>query len=98
MERYAYLYPFSRDVALYESLVDQVYRYRMVIGQPDQEELLRHLHERLEDGTLDGDDLAGLYVNLCPYVWRREGGERAKVSLAQGDYYSCIRKRAAFVD
>ena len=73
VERYAYLYPFSRDVALYESLVNQVYRYRMVIGQPDQEELLRHLHERLEDGTLDGDDLAGLYVNLCPYVWRREG-------------------------
>ena len=82
LERYAYLYPFSRDVALYESLVDQVYRYRMVIGQPDQEELLRHLHESVEDGALDGDDLESFYVNLCPYVWKWRDGRREEEPLA----------------
>lgn len=66
--RYAYLYPFSRDVAQYESLMEQVYRYRMVIGQPDQEETLRLLHERVEDGTLSEEDLDDLYINLCPFV------------------------------
>ena len=72
VERYAYLYPFSRDEAQYDSLIDQVYRYRMVIGQPDQEELLRVLGERLSDGSLREDDLNGLYVNLCPFVWKRD--------------------------
>ena len=73
VERYAYLYPLSRDIDRYESLIEQVYRYRMVIGQPEQEGLLLSLHDRLEDGTLDDDDLASLYVNLCPYVWNRQG-------------------------
>lgn len=66
--RYAYLYPFSKDVAQYKSLIEQVYRYRMVIGQPDQEETLRLLHERVEDGTLSEEDLDDLYINLCPFV------------------------------
>lgn len=68
VERYAYLYPFSRDVAQYEALMEQVYRYRMVIGQPDQEETLRMLHDRVEDGTLSEEELSELYINLCPFV------------------------------
>ncbi len=63
-----YLYPFSKDVAQYDSLIKQVYRYRMVIGQPDQEETLRLLRERVEDGTLSEDECDGLYMNLCPFV------------------------------
>ena len=72
VERYAYLYPFSRDVARYKSLIEQVYRYRMVIGQPDQEELLKAMESRIEDGTLSRDDLESLYINLCPYVWKKK--------------------------
>ena len=72
VERYAYLYPFSRDVEQYESLIEQVYRYRMVIGQPDQEELLRVLGDRVDDGTLSEEELKDLYINLCPYVWERD--------------------------
>ena len=70
VERYVYLYPFSRDEALYQSLLDQVYRYRAVLGQPNQEELLRMLQERVDEGWLSSQDLASLYINLCPYVWR----------------------------
>lgn len=69
VERYAYLYPFSRDVAQYKSLIEQVYRYRAVLGQPDQEELLRLLQNRIDEGSLSEGDLPGLFVNLCPYVW-----------------------------
>lgn len=72
--RYAYLYPFSKDVAQYNSLIEQVYRYRMVIGQPDQEETLRLLHERVEDGTLSEKDLDDLYINLCPFVQEEQDG------------------------
>ena len=72
VERYAYLYPFSKDVEQYESLVEQVYRYRMVIGQPEQEGLLLALQDRMEDGTLGEEELAALYVNLCPYVWNQK--------------------------
>lgn len=73
VERYAYLYPFSRDEAQYESLIQQVYRYRAVLGQPDQEELLSMLQDRLNEGTLSEKDFASLYVNLCPFVWDRDG-------------------------
>jgi hypothetical protein len=70
VERYAYLYPFSRDEARYASLMEQVYSYRAVLGQPDQEQLLRMLRDRVHDGTLDEEDARSLYLNLCPSVWR----------------------------
>ncbi|MBQ6523382.1 MAG: hypothetical protein IJI12_01840 [Atopobiaceae bacterium] len=73
VERYAYLYPFSRDVEQYRSLIEQVYRYRVVLGQPDQEELLHMLQDRVDDGTLSEDDLRSLFVNLCPFVWEGKG-------------------------
>ncbi len=75
VERYAYLYPFSKDVAQYDSLIERVYRYRMVIGQPDQEETLRLLRERVEDGTLSKDDFDTLYINLCPFVKAGHGAD-----------------------
>lgn len=75
VERYVYLYPFSKDVAQYESLIDQIFRYRMVLGQPDQEELLKIFNDRLEDGSLNPSDLEQLYINLCPFVWKRGGEE-----------------------
>ena len=53
----------------------------MVIGQPDQEETLRLLHERVEDGTLSEDELRGLYVNLCPFVREAEMSEHAAVTI-----------------
>ncbi len=36
VERRVYLYPFSRDEAGYQELVEKVIRYRVVLGQPDQ--------------------------------------------------------------
>lgn len=74
VERYVYLYPFSRDGERYRRLIADVYRYRAVMGMPNQEELLHLLEARLADGALSENDLRGLFVNLCPYTWHR--GER----------------------
>ena len=63
---------FPTLLAQYDALIERVYRYRMVIGQPDQEELLRMLHSGIDEGWLTEDDLAGLYINPSPYVWKRE--------------------------
>jgi hypothetical protein len=52
----------------------------MVIGQPDQEETLRLLHERVEDGTLTEEDLDDLYINLCPFV--QTSGKQEAVEAA----------------
>ena len=72
VERYVYLYPFSRDGIRYERLIADVYRYRAVLGMPDQEELLHMLEARIAAGDLSEEDLRGLFVNLCPYTWRGE--------------------------
>ncbi len=68
VERYVYLYPFSQDAALYEQLREDVYRYRAVIGMPDQEELLSRLKDRLACGDLEEQELRELFINLCPFV------------------------------
>ena len=73
IERYVYPYPFSRDEALYDSLMEQVLRYRIVIGQPNQEELLRLLEELVAQGLIGESQRERLYINLCPFVWRSEG-------------------------
>lgn len=73
VERYVYLYPFSRDVARYERLIADVYRYRSVMGMPDQEELLHMLEDRIASGDLSEEDLRSLFVNLCPFTWVDEG-------------------------
>ena len=75
VERYAYLYPFSRDIERYHSLIEQVYRYRAVLGQPDQEELLQMLQDCVDEGTISEEELRSFYVNLCPFVWEKEVSE-----------------------
>lgn len=78
VERYGYLYPFSRDVVRYHGLIEQVYRYRAVLGQPDQEQLLQMLKERVEEGALSEREAKELFINLCPFVWNRERHDVSK--------------------
>ncbi|MCD8302650.1 MAG: helicase [Prevotellaceae bacterium] len=63
IERIVPLYPFSRDTYKYERLIDVLSLYRMTLGQPRQEELLR----LLKDMNLDAEKLKQLTINLCPY-------------------------------
>lgn len=72
IERHVYPYPFSRDEALYDSLMEQVLRYRIVIGQPNQEELLRLLEDLVAQGVIGESQRERLYINLCPFVWQED--------------------------
>lgn len=55
------------------SFMEQVLRYRIVIGQPNQEELLRLLEDRVAQGVIGESQRERLYINLCPFVWHSEG-------------------------
>lgn len=84
IERYVYPYPFSRDEALYDSLMEQVLRYRIVIGQPNQEELLRLLEDLVAQGVIGESQRERLYINLCPFVWRGEEMESRMFVVGKG--------------
>lgn len=63
IERHVPLLPLSRDRDRYEQLKSALARYRIVFGQPRQEELLRLLNERWQ-GELD--DLLLEQIDLRP--------------------------------
>ena len=59
IERYAPVMPLSKETHSLARLMRTVGAYRLVIGQPRQEELLSYLGER-------ADELAGLGIDLRP--------------------------------
>ncbi|MBO5865417.1 MAG: helicase [Bacteroidaceae bacterium] len=63
IERRVPLYPFSIDNQKYKRLVDMLALYRMTLGQPRQEDLLRLLSQ-LE---LDDETKRELTIDLCPF-------------------------------
>ena len=64
IERVAINYPLSRYALRYEKVLRDRELYRLVLGQPDQEILLRKLQER----EVEGVDLSDLFINLCPFA------------------------------
>ena len=67
IERLVYNYPFSRDEDLYRYLMETTARYRAVLGQPNQEELLGLLQRKLGNTGLVGENFERLFMNLCPF-------------------------------
>lgn len=63
IERMVPMYPFSRDQAAYERLIQILSLYRLTLGQARQEELL----EYLLDNDADPKELEHLFINLSPY-------------------------------
>lgn len=59
IERYVPALPLSRELHAYKRLMRTVGAYRLVIGQPRQEDLLRYLGD-------DAAKLADLFINLSP--------------------------------
>ena len=72
IERHAYLRELGKSAARYEQLIDVLVRYRAVLGQPRQEELLAKLGQQLGD-----DDIRALFMDLCPFNYEDEGEEGA---------------------
>ena len=67
IERFIYSYPFSKDEIRYQYLLDTVRKYRAVLGQPDQEDLLVALQKRFGSSDAVGENFSDLFMNLCPF-------------------------------
>jgi hypothetical protein len=76
IERRVPLFPFSREVTRYEDLKRSMALYRLVFGQPRQEELLKLLADRV-DGTNSGRDLAQYQIDLSPPDSDSRGGAQS---------------------
>jgi hypothetical protein len=63
IERIVPLYACSRDEDHYRTLVDILARFRMAIGQPDQETLLARFQRLFPDPAR----LRNLFLDLCPF-------------------------------
>ena len=63
IERIVPLYACSRDEDHYRALVDILARFRMALGQPDQETLLAHFQRLVPDPAR----LRHLFLDLCPF-------------------------------
>ncbi len=65
IERHAYLRAMGRSAMRYEQLIDVLVRYRAVLGQPRQEELLEKLGQ-----TLDVESAKSLFMDLSPFNYK----------------------------
>jgi hypothetical protein len=62
IERYVPLYTFSRDIDKYNELLKVLAYYRITFGQPRQEELVKALADRINNGKMD--EIMDLLINL----------------------------------
>jgi uncharacterized membrane protein YkvA (DUF1232 family) len=93
IRRHLPFHPLSDDARRYAGLKDQLALYRLVFGQPRQQDLLEHLQLRLQDG--DGEaatemrrGTAAYMINLSPFPesYARElAGREAASILRAGD-------------
>jgi len=63
IERILAHYPVSKDEAVYERLIKILSLYRLTLGQPRQEELLKNVFQDFEDI----EPLKELFIDLSPY-------------------------------
>lgn len=65
IKRMVPILPYSREVSKLNYLKETLGAYRIVFGQPRQEDLLKYLNRHAE--KLDGKDLIDLKIDLSPY-------------------------------
>lgn len=53
-------------------LIDMLFKYRAVMGQPNQEELIERIRKALEEHSEEGVSLEELFLNLCPFCHEKE--------------------------
>ena len=69
IERIVPIYPYSREVFKYEHLTKVLALYRLTMGQPRQDEILRLINNE----NISSKDLEKLYFNLSPYEHTIQG-------------------------
>lgn len=70
IERHAYLRALGKSATRYKQLIDVLVRYRAVLGQPRQEELLEKLGR-----TLDAESIRSLFMDLSPFNYEHKDWE-----------------------
>ena len=65
IRRYIPMFPLSRDCERLENLRKTLVAYRMVLGQPRQEDLVHYLQERFEEGV-DPNEFLKFRIDLSP--------------------------------
>lgn len=75
IERIVPKYPFSKDVAAYQRLITILSLYRLSMGQPRQEELIRSVLKSTPPA--ERERLKQLFINLSPFAAQREQAEEA---------------------
>lgn len=63
IERILLEYVSSKDRFMYENLEETLYKYRMTLGQPNQEELCKFLQKELGNDEMKKE----LFINISPY-------------------------------
>jgi hypothetical protein len=66
IRRHTPVYPFSKDAERIDILKNGLVTYRMVLGQPRQEDLVNFLQERFNEG-LDINELLKYRIDLSPH-------------------------------
>jgi len=66
IRRHTAVYPFSKDAERIDILKNGLVTYRMVLGQPRQEDLVNFLQQRINDG-FDINDLLKYRIDLSPH-------------------------------
>ena len=77
IERIVPAYPFSKDQEKYNWIIKVLSMYRLTLGQPNQEELLRSL----DNANIPKTQLQELFFNLSPFFGKLE--EKTESSSAQ---------------
>lgn len=65
IRRHVPMYPFNKDIERYETLKNSLVTYRMVLGQPRQEDLVNFLQQRFDEG-IDVDEYLKCRIDLTP--------------------------------
>jgi hypothetical protein len=65
IRRHTPVYPFSKDAERIDILKNGLVTYRMVLGQPRQEDLVDFLRQRIEEG-MDPNEFSKYRIDLSP--------------------------------
>lgn len=66
IRRHTPVYPFSKDAERIDHLKKALVTYRMVLGQPRQEDLVNFLQQRFEK-DIDRNELLNYRIDLSPH-------------------------------
>ena len=72
--RHVLTLPMGKDIQKYKSVKNTLVSYRLVFGQPRQEDLIEYLENVHENIICDEKLLSRFLINLCPLIFTKPNG------------------------